>query len=132
MSVVEAITGSYKTNPYIDSNFIEYPPLIKDVVVQRPSIKKLQAVKMEELTFHDAEGKQSFKVREISWEEWPKKKNLQLVMDPGGMRMQLKLAHDALEQKKLHAKKRYKPLLFVIAPSILGAKKSSGNDEEGV
>ena len=35
LSVVEAITGSYRTNPFIDSNFTEYPPLIKDVVVQR-------------------------------------------------------------------------------------------------
>ena len=84
----------------------------------------MQAVKLEELTFQDAEGKQSFKVRDINWEDWPKKKNIQLVMDPGGMKMQLQLACDALEKKKRLSKGRYKPLLFVIAPSIMGARKA--------
>lgn len=124
LSVVEAITGSYRSNSYIDSSFKEYPPLVKDVVVQRPLLKTLKAVELEDLKFTDEKSGKEFNVREINWEDWPKKRNLQLVMDPGGMKMQLTLAHNALERKKGLAKGRYKPLLFVIAPSIAGAKKA--------
>ena len=125
LSVVEAITGSYKNNRFIDPGFKEYPPLIKDVVVQRPSPKKLEIVQLQELTFRDAKSEKEFKVREINWEDWPKKKNLQLVMDPGGMKMQLELACEAFERKKRMAKERYRPLLFVITPSIIGAHKAA-------
>ena len=119
LSVLEAITGSYRANSFVDN-----PPLVKDVVVQRPSIKTLKAVQLEELIFEDENTRQTFTVREIDWEKWPQKKNLQLVMDPGGMKMQLQLSCDALERKKSLAKDRYRPLLFVIAPSIAGAKKA--------
>ena len=124
LSVVEAITGSYKINRFIDSSFKKYPPLVKDVVVQRPSIKKLEAIQQQELIFEDAHTHEKYTVREIDWEDWPKKKNIQLVMDPGGMKMQLQLAYEALERKKRLAKDRYKPVLFVIAPSIMGAEKA--------
>lgn len=125
LSVVEAITGSYRTNSYIDSSYSSYPRLIKDVVVQRPSPKKLEVVQLQELTFHPKDNpQQSFTVREIDWENWEKQKSLQLVMDPGGMKLQLDLAVKALERKKEIAKHTYKPLLFVIAPSIAGAQKT--------
>ena len=124
LSVVEAITGSYRVNRFIDPNFKSYPSLVKDVVVQRPLIKKLEAIQQQELTFEDAHTHKKYTVREINWEDWPKKKNIQLVMDPGGMKMQLQLAYDALERKKRLAKGRYKPVLFVIAPSIIGAEKA--------
>jgi superfamily II DNA or RNA helicase len=124
LSVVEAITGSYKNNRFIDPSFRDYPALIKDVVVQRPSIKTLEAIQLQDLIFRDARSNRTFTVREINWEEWPKKQNLQLVMDPGGMKMQLQLAFDALEKKRMLSKDRYKPLLFVIAPSIMGAQQA--------
>lgn len=124
LSVVEAITGTYKHNRFIDRSFENYPTLIKDVVVQRPSIKTLGAITFDELIFRDPKSNKAYTVREIDWDEWPRKKNLQLVLDPGGMKMQLQLAVEALEKKRLVAKDRYKPLLFVIAPSIIGAQQA--------
>ena len=124
LSVVDAITGNYKNNRFIDRSYEEYPRLIKDVVVQRPKVKILEAVQLQELIFRDVESNRTFTVRQIEWEEWSKKKNLQLVMDPGGMKMQLQLAYEALEKKRQLARGRYKPLLFVIAPSILGAQQA--------
>lgn len=125
LSVVEAITGSYRVHQFIDSHFTKYPQLVKDVVVQRPSITKLEAVQQQELLFKDVNNhKKYYTVREINWEDWPKKQSIQLVMDPGGMKMQLQLAYEALDRKKRLAKDRYKPLLFVIAPSIIGAKEA--------
>ena len=125
LSVVEAITGSYRMNSYIDSSYRSYPRLIKDVVVQRPSPKKLEVVQLQELTFHTKDNpQQSLTVREIDWDNWEKQKSLQLVMDPGGMKLQLSLAVETLKRKKQLAKDRYKPLLFVIAPSIAGAQKA--------
>lgn len=124
LSVVEAITGLYGQNPYIDPTFSNYPPLIKDVVVNRPSMKTMGAVNVHDLIFRDQFSGQELKVREIDWEELPRKKSLQLVMDPGGMKLQLTLAIQALVRKKEIARDRYKPLLFVIAPSIYGAKQA--------
>jgi len=124
LSVVEAITGSYKNNQYIDRRFEVYPQLIKDVVVQRPSLKTIGAIQFDELLFRDAETNKEYTVRQIDWAEWPKKGTLQLVMDPGAMKMQLHLAVDALKLKREIAKDRYKPLLFVIAPSIIGAQQA--------
>ena len=95
LSVVEAITGSYRSNRFIDPSFNSYPPLVKDVVVQRPSVKKLEAIQLEDLTFYNPETNESFKTREIPSEDWENKRSLQLVMDPGGMKMQLQLAYDA-------------------------------------
>ena len=122
LSVVQAITGSYKTNTTVFGS--GQPPLVKDVVVQRPAPKKLELIQSQELTFYDANTQKSFTVREIDWDNWPKQKSLQLVMDPGGMKLQLMLAHEALQKKQRLAQDRYKPLLFVIAPSIAGAHKA--------
>lgn len=124
LSVVEAITGSYKNNLHIDKSYAKYPRLIKDVVVQRPDVKKYGAISQSELTFKDEGSGQVLRVREIEWDELPRKKNLKLVMDPGPMKMQLHLAIEALEKKKVVADGRYKPLLFVITPSIAGAKQA--------
>lgn len=121
LSVVEAITGNYKHNSFINKEYTNYPKLIKDILVQRPDPKSL---KLGGVTFEDFKSKKEFEVREINWEEFPRKKNLQLVMDPGAMKMQLKLSVEALNKKKDIAKGRYKPLLFVIAPSVVGAEKA--------
>lgn len=123
LSVVEAITGLYRQNPYIDPTFSDYPSLIKDVVVNRPSMKSMGAVKVHDLIFRDQATGHQLKVREIDWEDLPRKKSLQLVMDPGGMKLQLTLATKALDRKKEIARDRYKPLLFVIAPSIYCAQQ---------
>jgi superfamily II DNA or RNA helicase len=124
LSVVEAITCSYKNNLHIDKGYSKYPRLIKDVVVQRPDIKKYGAISQSELTFRDEGSGQVLRVREIEWDELPRKKNLKLVMDPGPMKMQLHLAIEALEKKIVVASGRYKPLLFVITPSIAGARQA--------
>lgn len=130
LSVVQAITGSYRFNQYIEKNYSNYPLLVKDVAVQRPSIKTLGAIQLSDLTnindliFKDNKTGQELKVREINWEELPRQKNLQLVMDPACMKMQLHLSVEALNRKIEIAKGRYKPLLFVIAPSIIGAQQA--------
>lgn len=124
LSVVEAITGSYKNARFIDKSFSAYPQLIKDVVVKRPEVKKLGAINTSELTFKDQATGQSLQIREINWEDLPRKKNLQLVMDPAPMKLQLQLAFEAHQEKIKLANKRFKPLLFVIAPSIAGAKQA--------
>lgn len=124
LSVVEAITGSYRHNQYMDTGFSTYPRLIKDVVVQRPSIKTLYTIHSSSFTFTDLGTNKQYKVGEIDWEDWPRKKSVQLVMDPGPMKMQLHLANESLKRKREIAKHRFKPLLFVIAPSILGAIKA--------
>lgn len=124
LSVVEAITGSYKNNTHIDRRYSRYPRLIKDVVVQRPSIKKYGAISLGDVTFKDQSSGQILRVREIDWDDLPRKKNLQLVMDPGCMKMQLHLAVEAWKRKIEVASDRYKPLLFVITPSIAGAKQA--------
>ena len=122
LSVAQAITGRYKTSSV--TSMTTQPRLVKDVVVQRPATKTLELVQFQELKFYDDKTKNEFTVREIDWDDWPKQKSLQLVMDPGGMKLQLTLAHEALEKKKKIAGDRYKPLLFVIAPSIAGAHKA--------
>ena len=122
LSVVQAITGRYKTSTMLLAS--GQPPLVKDVVVQRPAPKKLELMQAQELSFYDANTQKSFTVREIDWDDWPKQKSLQLVMDPGGMKLQLMLAHEALQKKQRLAQNKYKPLLFVIAPSIAGAHKA--------
>ena len=124
LSVVEAITGLYRQNPYMDPTFSSYPPLIKDVVVNRPSMKTMGAVNVHDLIFRDQASGHQLKIREIDWDDLPRKTSLQLVMDPGGMKLQLTLATQALNRKKEIARDRYKPLLFVIAPSIYGAQQA--------
>ncbi|MBN8542363.1 MAG: DEAD/DEAH box helicase family protein [Deltaproteobacteria bacterium] len=124
LSVVEAITGSYKNNRHIEKGYAKYPRLIKDVLVQRPDIKKYGAISQAELTFRDEGSGQVLRLREIDWDDLPRKKNLKLVMDPGPMKMQLHLAVEAIEKKRIVANGRYKPLLFVITPSIAGAKQA--------
>lgn len=122
LSVAQAITGRYKTSSVASAT--AQPRLVKDVVVQQPAPKTLELVQFQELKFYDAKTKNKFTVREVDWDDWPKQKSLQLVMDPGGMKLQLTLAHEALGKKKKIAGDRYKPLLFVIAPSIAGARKA--------
>jgi superfamily II DNA or RNA helicase len=124
LSVVEAITGSYKNNRHISKGYSHYPRLIKDVVVQRPSVKKYGAISLKDMCFSDHKSGQVLRIREIDWDDIPRKKNIQLVMDPGCMKMQLHLAVDALKKKIEVAQDRYKPLLFVITPSIAGAKQA--------
>jgi superfamily II DNA or RNA helicase len=124
LSVVEAITGSYKNNSHIDRRFAQYPRLIKDVVVQRPSVRRYGAISLGDVTFKDESSGQILRIREIDWDDLPRKKNLQLVMDPGCMKMQLHLAVEAWKRKIEVASGRYKPLLFVITPSIAGAKQA--------
>jgi hypothetical protein len=124
LSVVEAITGSYKNNSHIYKGYVKYPRLIKDVLVQRPSIKKYGAISLSDISFKDEKSGQILRVREIDWDDLPRKNNLQLVMDPGCMKMQLHLAVEAWAKKVEVAAERYKPLLFVITPSIAGAKQA--------
>ncbi len=124
LSVVEAITGSYKNSRFIDKTYASYPRLIKDVVVKRPDVTRLGAIDTGNLLFKNEGTGQTLQIREIDWEDLPRKKNLQLVMDPGPMKLQLQLAYEAHLEKIKLADKRFKPLLFVIAPSIAGAKQA--------
>lgn len=103
----------------------EVPPIIKSVVVYQPSLSSV------ELAYTNPETGERRTVDEMDEEFERIEKGLtstQWVTDPDPMRKQIRIALDRLDEQKRRAetlgKKRYKPILFVVAITIKDAEQA--------
>ena len=94
--------------------------IIKTPVVYQPDIKTVQ------LTYTDARTGEQRKVEEINWEEVDRLglNATQWVTDDEPMRQQMAIALKRLEEQERRAKKRYQPILFVVAVCKADAEKA--------
>lgn len=94
--------------------------IIKTPVVYQPDIKTVQ------LTYTDARTGQQRKVEEIDWDEVDRLglNATQWVTDDEPMRQQMAIALRRLEEQERRAKKRYQPILFVVAVCKADAEKA--------
>jgi len=94
--------------------------IIKTPVVYQPDIKTVQ------LTYTDARTGQQRKVEEIDWNEVDRLglNATQWVTDDEPMRQQMAIALRRLEEQERRAKKRYQPILFVVAVCKADAQKA--------
>ena len=94
--------------------------VIKTPVVYQPDIKTVQ------LTYTDARSGERKKVEEIDWDEVDQLglNATQWVTDDEPMRQQMAFALRRLEEQERRAKKRYQPILFVVAVCKADAEKA--------
>lgn len=94
--------------------------IIKTPVVYQPDIKTVQ------LTYTDARTGEQRKIEEIDWEEVDRLglNATQWVTDDEPMRQQMAIALRRLEEQERRAKKRYQPILFVVAVCKADAEKA--------
>lgn len=94
--------------------------IIKTPVVYQPDIKTVQ------LTYTDAQTGEKRKVEEIDWEEVDRLglSATQWVTDDEPMRQQIAIALRRLDEQERRAKKRYQPILFVVAVCKADAEKA--------
>lgn len=94
--------------------------IIKTPVVYQPDIKTVQ------LTYTDARTGEHRKVEEIDWDEVDRLglNATQWVTDDEPMRQQMAIALRRLEEQERRAKKRYQPILFVVAVCKVDAEKA--------
>jgi superfamily II DNA or RNA helicase len=97
-----------------------YDGVIKTPVVYQPDIKTVQ------LTYTDARSGERKKVEEIDWDEVDRLglNATQWVTDDEPMRQQMAIALRRLEEQERRAKKRYQPILFVVAVCKADAEKA--------
>ena len=95
--------------------------VIKTPVVYQPDIKTVQ------LTYSDARTGEQRKVEEIDWDEVDRLglNATQWVTDDEPMRQQMAIALRRLEEQQARAKKRYQPILFVVAVCKADAEKAA-------
>lgn len=95
--------------------------IIKTPVVYQPDIKTVQ------LTYTDARTGEKRKVQEIDWEEVDRVglSATQWVTDDEPMRQQMAIALRRLEEQERRAKKRYQPILFIVAVCKADAEKAA-------
>jgi len=94
--------------------------IVKTPVVYQPDIKTVQ------LTYTDARTGEKRKVEEIDWEEVDRLglNATQWVTDDEPMRQQMAIALRRLDEQERRAKKRYQPILFVVAVCKADAEKA--------
>lgn len=94
--------------------------IIKTPVIYQPDIKTVQ------LTYTDARTGEKRKVEEIDWDEVDRLglNATQWVTDDEPMRQQMAIALRRLEEQERRAKKRYQPILFVVAVCKADAVKA--------
>lgn len=94
--------------------------IIKTPVVYQPDIRTVQ------LTYTDARTGVQRKVEEIDWDEVDRLglNATQWVTDDEPMRQQMAIALRRLEEQERRAKKRYQPILFVVAVCKADAEKA--------
>jgi type III restriction enzyme len=94
--------------------------IIKTPVVYQPDIKTVQ------LTYTDARSGERKNVEEIDWDEVDRLglNATQWVTDDEPMRQQMAIALRRLEEQERRAKKRYQPVLFVVAVCKADAEKA--------
>ena len=95
--------------------------IIAAPVVYQPDIKTVQ------LTYTDAKTGESKKVEEIDWDEVDRLglSATQWVTDDEPMRQQMAIALRRIEEQERRAKKRYQPILFVVAVCKADAEKAA-------
>lgn len=95
--------------------------IVKMPVVYQPDIKTVQ------LTYTDAKTGERRRVEEIDWDEVDRLglSATQWVTDDEPMRQQMAIALRRLEEQERRAKRRYQPILFVIAVSKADAEKAA-------
>ncbi len=94
--------------------------IIKTPVVYQPDIKTVQ------LTYTDARTGEKRKVEEIDWDEVDRLglNATQWVTDDEPMRQQMAIALRRLEEQERRARKRYQPILFIVAVCKADAEKA--------
>ncbi len=94
--------------------------IIKTPVIYQPDIKTVQ------LTYTDARTGEQRKVEEIDWDEVDRLglNATQWVTDDEPMRQQMAIALRRLDEQERRAKKRYQPILFVVAVCKADAEKA--------
>jgi type III restriction enzyme len=94
--------------------------VIKTPVVYQPDIKTVQ------LTYTDARSGERKKVEEIDWDDVDRRgiNATQWVTDDEPMRQQMAIALRRLEEQERRAKRRYQPILFVVAVCKADAEKA--------
>ncbi len=94
--------------------------IIKTPVVYQPDIKTVQ------LTYTDARTGEQRKVEEIDWDEVDRLglNATQWVTDDEPMRQQMAIALRRLDEQERRAKKRYQPILFLVAVCKADAAKA--------
>src|SRR5206468_4043321 len=95
--------------------------IIKTPVVYQPNITRV------ELTYTDAVSGEQRRVEDINWEEVDRKgiTATQWVTDDEPMRQQMAIALKRVEEQEMRARKRYQPILFVIAVCKADAEKAA-------
>ncbi len=95
--------------------------IIKTPVVYQPDIKTVQ------LTYTDARTGENKRVEEIDWSEVDRLglSATQWVTDDVPMQQQMAIALRRLEEQERRAKKRYQPILFVVAVCKADAEKAA-------
>lgn len=95
--------------------------IIKTPVIYQPDIKTVQ------LTYTDARTGERRTVEEIDWDEVDRLglNATQWVTDDEPMRQQMAIALRRLEEQERRARKRYQPILFVVAVCKLDAEKAA-------
>ncbi len=95
--------------------------IIKTPVVYQPDIKTVQ------LTYTDARTGEQRKIEEIDWDEVDRLglNATQWVTDDEPMRQQMAIALRRLEEQERRAKKRYQPILFIVAVCKADAEKAA-------
>lgn len=95
--------------------------IIKSPVVYQPDIKTVQ------LTYTDARTGDKKRVEEIDWEEVDRLglSETQWVTDDEPMHQQMAIALGRLKEQERRAKKRYQPILFVVAVCKADAEKAA-------
>lgn len=94
--------------------------IVKTPVVYQPDIKTVQ------LTYTDARTGERRKVEEIDWDEVDRLglNATQWVTDDEPMRQQMAIALRRLDEQERRAKRRYQPILFVVAVCKADAEKA--------
>jgi type III restriction enzyme len=94
--------------------------VIKTPVVYQPDIKTVQ------LTYTDARSGERKKVEEIDWDEVDRLglNATQWVTDDEPMRQQMAIALRRLDEQERRAKRRYQPILFIVAVCKADAEKA--------
>jgi type III restriction enzyme len=97
-----------------------YDGVIKTPVVYQPDIKTVQ------LTYTDARSGERKKVEEIDWDEVDRLglNATQWVTDDEPMRQQMAIALRRVEEQERRARRRYQPILFVVAVCKADAEKA--------
>jgi type III restriction enzyme len=95
--------------------------IIKTPVVYQPNIKTVQ------LTYTDARTGEKRKVEEINWDDVDRLglSATQWVTDDHPMQQQMAIALRRLEEQERRAKRRYQPILFVVAVCKADAEKAA-------